>query len=62
MLTLALLLVLMRLAGLIPWTVDILDGLTGDEQRESYRTIWRAVARVRNVNTDRRVDVRWAWV
>jgi hypothetical protein len=61
-LTLALLLVLMRLAGLIPWTVVILDGLTGDEQRESYRTIWRAVARVRNVNTDRRVDVRWAWV
>jgi hypothetical protein len=61
-LTLALLLVLMRLAGLIPWTVVILDGLTGDEQRESYRTIRRAVARVRNVNADRRVDVRWAWV
>jgi len=59
---LALLLGVARFTGLIPWTVVILDRVTGDERRESYRSPWRAVARIRGVNADRRVKVRWAWV
>ena len=50
-----------RFTGLIPWTVVIHDPITGDERRESYRSIWREVARIRGINSDRRVKVRWAW-
>jgi hypothetical protein len=41
--------------------VVILDASTGGERRESYRSIWRAAARVRGINADRNVEVRWAW-
>ncbi len=54
------LLVAVRFAGLLPWTVVIVDQVTGDERRETYRTLWRAVRRVRSINHDRRVTVRWA--
>jgi hypothetical protein len=58
---LALLLSVARSTGLIPWTVVILDPTSGDERRESYRSIWRATTRIRGINGDRRVNVRWAW-
>ena len=58
---LAVLLVVARFAGLIPWTVVIFDSASGDERRESYRSIWRATARIRGINADRHVKVRWAW-
>ncbi len=58
---LALLVLVARFAGLIPWTVVILDPVTGAERRESYRSIWKATARIRGINSDRRVKVRWAW-
>lgn len=57
----AVILAVARFAGLIPWTVVILDPSTGDERRESYRSIWRATNRIRGINADRRVAVRWAW-
>jgi hypothetical protein len=54
-------LLLIRFTGLIPWQVLIIDQVTGDERRESYRNLWRAARRVRTLNSDRRVKVRWAW-
>ena len=38
----------------------MLDQISGEE-RERYRTLWRATRRIRSVNHDRRVQVRWAW-
>lgn len=58
---LAVLLVVGRFAGVVPWTVVIVDRVTGTEQRETYRNLLRAVRRIRSVNVDRRVTVRWAW-
>jgi hypothetical protein len=57
----ALALVVSRFAGVIPWTVVMVNQVTGQETRETYRNGWRAVRRIREVNTDRRVTVRWAW-
>lgn len=54
-------LLVVRFTGLMPWTVVIVDQVTGEERRETYRNLWRAVRRIRAVNSDRRVDVRWAW-
>ena len=58
---LAVLLAVARFTGLIPWTVVILDTTSGDERRESYRSIWRATTRIRSINADHHVKVRWAW-
>ena len=58
---LALLLVLARLLGVVPWTVLLLDVVSGSEQRERYRNGLRARQRIREVNVDQRVPVRWAW-
>jgi hypothetical protein len=41
--------------------VVIVDQVTGEERRETYRNLWRAARRIRSVNSDRRVKVRWAW-
>lgn len=60
-LALALLLLVARFAGLIPWTVVILDNGSAFEHRESYRSLWKATARIRSINNDRHVRVRWAW-
>jgi hypothetical protein len=57
----ALVLVLARFAGLIPWMVVIVDRSSGQEQRESTRSFVRALRRVREINGDRRIVVRWAW-
>lgn len=58
---LAVLLAVARFTGLVPWTVVIRDPTSGDERRESYRSIWRATTRIRGINADRQVKVRWAW-
>lgn len=58
---LGVLLLMIRFTGLMPWQVLILDQITGAERRESYRNLWRAARRVRSLNSDRRVKVRWAW-
>lgn len=58
---LALLLVLARLLGVVPWTVLLLDVVTGAEKRERYRNGLRARRRILEVNAERRVPVRWAW-
>ena len=57
----AILLGVARFAGLIPWSVVIINPATGEERRESYRSIWRATARIRGINHNRKVRVRWAW-
>ncbi|MEQ6900936.1 hypothetical protein [Nocardioides sp. YIM 152588] len=62
LLALAVLVVAARFLGLIPWTVLIVDRITGEEMVERYRSILRAVRRIRDVNHDRSVKVRWAWV
>ena len=61
-LALAVLLGVVRFTGVIPWTVVVVDRVTGGERQESYRSLWRAARRIRAINTDRRVRVRWAWV
>ena len=58
---LAVLLLIARFTGIIPWTVLIVNSATGEERRESYRTIWRATSRIKEINPDSRVKVRWAW-
>jgi hypothetical protein len=50
-----------RFCGVIPWTVVTVDGITGQETRSRYRTVWAAAREVRAVNGRRRVPVRWAW-
>lgn len=60
-LALGLMLLVVRFTGLLPWEVLIVDQVTGEEQRERYRSVWRAARRIREVNCDRRVKVRWAW-
>ena len=60
-LALAVILLVVRFTGLMPWTVVIVNAVDGEEQIERYRLLWRAVARIRAVNADRRVKVRWAW-
>ena len=55
------LLLVARFAGLLPWTVVVLDAVTGGERRETYRNLLRALRRIRELNADRRVAVRWAW-
>ena len=61
LLAIALLLAVLRFAGVIPWTVLTVDTVTGAETRTTHRSIWRAVRRVREVNHDRQVRVRWSW-
>lgn len=61
-LTLAVMLVVARFTGLIPWTVVVLDKVSGEERSERYRNLWTATRRIRSLNHDRRVNVRWAWV
>lgn len=58
---LALLMVLARLLGVVPWTVLLLDVVSGSEQRETYRNGLRARRRILEVNDDQRVPVRCAW-
>ena len=53
--------VVARFAGVIPWKVLLVDALTGEESRESYRNVLTARRRIREVNADQRVPVRWAW-
>ena len=60
-LALGVILLVVRFTGLLPWEVVIVDQITGSEQRERYRFLWRAVRRIRDVNGDRAVKVRWAW-
>lgn len=59
-LALAVLLAVVRF-GLLPWTVVVVHQVSGKERVERYRALWRAVRRIRAVNHDRRVKVRWAW-
>ena len=61
LLGIAVFLVLARFVGVLPWTVVVVNRVSGDERRESVRTLVRAVRRVREVNGERRVHVRWAW-
>jgi hypothetical protein len=57
---LAALLAVARFTGLIPWTVVVLDQISGEERTERCRTLRRATRRIRSVNHDRRVQVAWA--
>ena len=61
LLLLAVVLPAARFLGVVPWTVLVLDPVTGEERPERHRFLWQAVRRVREVNHDRRVRVRWAW-
>lgn len=61
-LLLAVLLLLARFTGVIPWTVSVADAVAGAERKETYRSIVRARRRVREINGKPRVPVRWSWV
>ncbi|MDM7855318.1 hypothetical protein [Cellulomonas alba] len=54
-LSLGVLVVVARFAGLIPWAVVTPDGV------ESYRFLPAALRRVRELDPTRRVRVRWHW-
>jgi len=56
----ALLLLLARFTGLIPWTVLVADGMH-DEERERFRLLHRALRRVRELNGGGRPRVVWKW-
>ena len=58
---LGLLLAIVRFTGIVPWTVTVTDTLSGAETHEKYRNLIRAVRRIRTLNTDQHVPVRWAW-
>jgi hypothetical protein len=60
-LALGVVLMAVRFTGLMPWTVVIVDKVTGAERRETYRNLWRAARRIRAINGDRRVKIRWSW-
>jgi len=62
LLAIAVLLAVLRFAGVIPWTVLTVDAVTGVETRTQHRSIVRAVRAVRETNHDRRVQVRWTWL
>jgi ABC-type transport system involved in multi-copper enzyme maturation permease subunit len=59
---LGLVLAVIRFAGIVPWTVTITDTFSGTESHDSYRNLIRAVRRIRAINTDRKVPVRWSWM
>jgi hypothetical protein len=61
LIALAMLLVLTRLVGIIPWTVGVVDQQSGIERQERTRSLIRAVRMVRSINNRRRVPVRWTW-
>ncbi|GAA4116632.1 hypothetical protein GCM10022215_16440 [Nocardioides fonticola] len=52
--------VLARLAGVVPWVIVIVDG-AGHERVERTRNLLRVVRRVRAINGGGRVPVRWRW-
>ena len=58
---LGLILAIVRFAGIVPWTVAIIDA-AGTETYETYRNLVHAVRRIRAINKDRHVSVRWAWM
>lgn len=55
-----LILAIVRFAGIVPWTVAIIDA-DGTETHETYRNLIHAVRRIQTINTDQHVAVRWAW-
>ncbi|HEX4977314.1 MAG TPA: hypothetical protein VFV40_05560 [Nocardioides sp.] len=62
LLVLAVLVPLVRLAGVVPWTVLVLAGGRDAETRERYRNLLTARRRVRELNGGAQsVPVRWAW-
>jgi hypothetical protein len=61
LLALGVLYLVARFAGLMPWTVLTVEKRTGQERRETTRNLLHAVRRVRDINRDRRVLVRWAF-
>ena len=46
----ALLLLLIRFAGIVPWTVVARNNVNGEESSESFRNIFHAVRRIREIN------------
>ena len=57
----ALLLLVIRFVGIVPWTVVARNNINGEESRESFRNIFHAVRRIREINGDMKVRVRWSW-
>lgn len=57
----AVLLLVIRFAGIVPWTVVARNNINGEESSESFRNIFHAVRRIREVNGDMKVHVRWSW-
>jgi hypothetical protein len=58
---LAVLLLLARFVGLIPWTVVVVEPEAPEDRREQYRLLHRAVNRVRELNGGGRPQVHWHW-
>jgi hypothetical protein len=54
LIALALLLVAARLAGVIPWTIGVVDLQVGTQRYEKTRSLVRAIRLVRDINGGRR--------
>jgi hypothetical protein len=59
-LILAIAILLIRFAGIVPWTVRVTDH-AGIVNNESHRSLRSAIRRVRTVNADRRIPVTLSW-
>jgi hypothetical protein len=53
------LILLVRFAGVVPWTV-VVTNRDDTAQSERYRNVLRAVSRVRSINSDGRMAVRFS--
>ena len=62
LIALALLLVVARLAGVIPWTIGVVDQQAGTQRYEKTRSLVHAIRLVRGINGGRRIPVRWRWL
>jgi len=61
LIVIALLLVIARVIGVIPWVVGVVDQRTGLARYERTRSLFRAVRLVHEVNGEHGVPVRWHW-
>jgi hypothetical protein len=59
--TLAVLIVVARLAGIVPWVIGIVNEATGEERTELSRNLVHVSRRVREINGGGGVPVHWSW-
>lgn len=59
--TFALIILVLRFTGLVPWTIEQVAPRTGEVSSCKERNVIRAVRTVRSLNPDGRLRIRWSW-